>query len=132
MVVNGDFDPEQGQVSRALGNYMQTRVLVYNVGTDGTELSLVAKRDVNGLFNAIRAEGSNVHLVTSSGTNMYQFLGTPIENRIRFNNGNTAGTMAVRRENQDRVFSEIRQDVDSKYIPDYVNQLQATTSRTDR
>lgn len=120
VIVDGNFDPEQGDVSRALGGYRHTRVLVYNVGQDGSELNFVTKKDINGYYSAVRAERGNIHLVTMSGVNMYQFLGSPFEVYPDYSHGDTSPV-----RNLTAFLSQIRSDADERYIPEFINQLES-------
>ena len=58
-----------------LSNYKGTRLFVY----DSTTMDLLGSEDVHGYFNAVRAIGNNVHVVTLSGLYTYPYLVQPFE-----------------------------------------------------
>ena len=114
VIVDGNFDPKYDENPlRALGAYLRTRLLIFDVGSDGSELQLLAQKDLNGYFTAVRAEGGNAHIVTSSGLRMYDFLGSPF-----------ALSYDQRRpRNLEAYYQRLTHEADNTYIPKYIQQL---------
>ena len=65
-----------------LTDYLGTRLYVYDTSdaaSDNGELSEIARHDMHGRYHSIRADGSNVHVITFSNVNPYPDLIEPFE-----------------------------------------------------
>jgi hypothetical protein len=113
VIVDGMFDEDFGQVTRVLGSYRRTRLLIYDVGDDGSELNLITKKDINGYFSAVRAEEGKVFVVTMSGITTYHHLVDPF---------NVA--YGSQPEDLEAYYSRAKKDADETYIPQFVEQME--------
>jgi Beta propeller domain len=79
----GDKVRAENNITSALGEAYETRVVVLDTSTLPKTITVVTQKDIQGGFRDARSIGNNIHLVTSSSINFYQVTG-PL---YRFNTG---------------------------------------------
>lgn len=139
LVISGGYGYALRPLDTLMNEFLGTHVRVYdtsslkksNDNNEKGELKLLDAKNINGRFNAVRSVGGNVHLVTSTGINVYRPLVEPFErwNMGSWNLEEIPGGGSVL--NDDEYIKQVESMAREKVIPEFVNQLQEELQVTE-